>query len=334
MEGSINNKYGFSFVQVIISMGLLSIILLFGFKTIKNQMKISENSASDFELVYIVDEIRGFLSNPNNCRESFAGKSSNYEDIDYLKSSKSKIYEVYGVKKKTYGQNNFKIKSMRLESEKTEFNPSANLTLFYIEFEFENEFKLIEKHERKIPIHIEVNDIALIQNCYTLGSFLFTPGRKARKTIWFEDDKNSLKLNGSSLVVGKNIKIKKGLSVEGDMIVELSKEDKCDELNAGAIGFSEYQNSFVGCNGDSWTNLKKNEIYNLNSKQINIAAGSKQRKKIETDQDFLYCEIIRSTGERGICRLTPAQRTPYKKWILAAESQGDNSMNCLARCYY
>ncbi len=300
-------------------------------------MKISENSSSDFELIYLMDEMKGFLSDTSNCKASFKGKSANYDEIDFLRSGKEKnqnIYEIFALTKKTYGQNNLRIKSMRLESSENEYNPKSGLTLFHVEFEKVNELSLVETSSKTMSVHIQTNDIGMIDNCYTLGSFVWSSGPKGSKTKWYNKNKKVIQYNRPGINIGEDVSNSSGVGVRGKVKTVLRNRLKCTREIEGMVGYHTILKSFAGCNGEKWESLHKNEIFQLTAEEIDFSASGNKSSRIETTKEFYYCEILYQRGDNGLCRLTPTTRNSLKTWYLVAEHYGGANLRCRARCFY
>lgn len=337
MEVFIKNQKGFSILQTIISTALLSLVFLAGFRTIKNQLKVSENSSSDFELIYLFDEMKGFLANSSNCKASFGGKSANYDEIDFLKSAQKgqgMVYERFALKNKTYGQSNIKIKSMRLESATDEYNLDADLTMFHVEFEKINEFSLSEIISRKMAVHVRVTDIGVVEDCFTLGSYLWQSGGNRKRSEWYMQGSSTVRFDGPNVNIGFDAQTSHGLGVRGKLNAPLEDRLSCRPSLEGMIGFNARRKKVVGCDGIEWRELKKRQIYNLDKDMIDFNAKGKKDNRTLTDKKYYYCEIVQNDIGNGLCRVTPVERTSKKYWNLLAEHKEGRDTRCRARCFY
>lgn len=163
-----NNSRGFSMVQTLISIGLIGLVF-YGFaKLVRENTRVAQNNAWLFETSFIIDEMRGFLSDPKVCTEALSGKNARTEELEKLlwraNDGNFAGYEVASLSGKTYGQDDLVIEEMYLSDNEKNISVDVNTTQLVLKFRGKDTTipGLIEK---RINLFIETDSRGYIRYC-------------------------------------------------------------------------------------------------------------------------------------------------------------------------
>ena len=162
---------GFSILQVVVAMGLMSVLSLSFMQMMKNQNKSQRSVRASMELDNFINEFRAVMSLPGTCKKSFGGKTyHNGLDIQHIIRPngiiKYKVGSLYGLK-------GLRLKGIRL----TEFSSDSasgeaiQMGLASMEIDVEKRGKVYgaKNMTRKISIILYLDQSKKIVGCTRLG---------------------------------------------------------------------------------------------------------------------------------------------------------------------
>lgn len=122
---------GMSLVEVLVTMGMLGGLAVAGMTLFKNQTKSQKTVEQNYEVMTDVEQIRGILSRPGNCRETFLGKSPSAGTVTAIKKDVNGTFEDSHVVGSTL-TNGLKITSFELDNSSTSLgSDETNLKISY-----------------------------------------------------------------------------------------------------------------------------------------------------------------------------------------------------------
>lgn len=125
------NQKGFTIVEMLVAAALLGGLAVAGMNFFKNNLKAQKTIESNYEVTAIVNEIRGILSNPNNCAQTFAPRNPSSGTITTIKR------EVNGSFVDSFTVNQALMGGIKISSyAMSRSNPSLASDEFILEVEF------------------------------------------------------------------------------------------------------------------------------------------------------------------------------------------------------
>lgn len=110
-----NNKNGFSLIEIVIAMGLASALLLFYMKMQAQQVKSQKSVNANLEIDSFTNDIKGAITKSGFCDKSFENVSlpdNSTANIQAISDSLGKPRYMVG---ESYGNNAIKLKSLRIK---------------------------------------------------------------------------------------------------------------------------------------------------------------------------------------------------------------------------
>lgn len=329
-------KNGFSLVQVLIAAGMLSGIFVVSLKMLKNQSQVGRSSSEEFELSYAFDDMRNLLSNPDVCASTLELINA-YEPVE-LEGIRNKElddgydYQPFHISGKKYGQNNLKIKSLQYTVGTQEASVEDGEGFIKVVFEKSRSALGETIVEKKIKIHLMLDDKNNISSCYALAGMNIsndtgTP-RKGKVKVWHNvagtqkiyTNKNNVKINthrGSRSM---------GLSFKGKL--QLVKSfTKCSTEKKGSIRFSNNALELCSKNG-SWRKVINPTGETLLKEYL--LTSDKENKVIVTKFPFSFCSITESNLYGASCK---SKRLNDNLWNLSLMYDRGASSTCHFTCY-
>jgi prepilin-type N-terminal cleavage/methylation domain-containing protein len=110
------NKNGFSLLEIVVAMGLMSLGLVFLMRMQTNQAKNAATTKSNIELESLISDIRGIMTKGGYCEKTLKNLVLTNEGVLNLADIRNPKGEIrYSVGKK-YGDNTILLKSMRVKN--------------------------------------------------------------------------------------------------------------------------------------------------------------------------------------------------------------------------
>jgi len=338
------NDRGFSIVQVIISMGLLTGLIVAGLKIMQAQTKVGKSSSFYFESIQIVDEIKTILSDRKSCALTFENKSAYFETLKNIFSADSKLggdveYRVHTDGKPLYGETGILIENMELNGNSPEFGTSKGLSILKISF-VENRSRP-EKFSFEIPVHVETNEMGRVQSCFTLPGINGSSASNHTSVVWSKSEKlennsksNTIHAHSDKVVIGKLKEDKSAaLSIEGSL--KLGNSVICDITSSGLLSYEREGDILKWCNSrGEWENLNNTSKLISEYKDFNIVHRTEGTSTTLTDHEFRFCQVHGSKYKSGICWVRPIQTDRSSgKWELISQYIRGEEVKCSFRCF-
>lgn len=344
---------GFSIIQVIISTGLLTGLIVAGFKIIQSQTEVGKSSSFYFESLHIVDEIKSILSHKKSCSLTLESKSAYFESIQNIISSDmaglSEVeYRVQKDGKPSYGHSKLKIEKMELNGNSPEMGTEHGLTLLKISF--------VESGARpdrfsfEIPVHVRVNDMGRIDSCFTLAGINGGGNLKENLMAWqrseaakqevvdtFHEQK-TIHANASKVLIGAKNHSQQGLSHAGLSInggLKIGYANECDQEKVGLISYSREQQALSWCNEEGqWEDLSKNIPLISEYKDFKVSHRNREVQTRVTENAFRFCQVQESEFHAGVCWVRPIKTDKeLVRWELVSQYLRADQVNCGFRCF-
>ncbi len=339
----LKNSQGFSIVQVIISMGLLTGLIVAGFKMIESQTRVGKSSSFYFESLHMVDEIKTILSQKKACALTLENKSAYFESIQNIFSADSNSngeveYRVQKEGKPLYGQMNLLIEKMELNGNSPQLGTDQGLTILKIFFTEQGMNP--ERFSFEIPIHVQVNEMGRIESCFTLAGIDGGASSSANSMAWRKkaQDQNIeekvLRANGSQVMIGSDKKISSAaLAIEGG--IKVGHSGQCDENSIGLLSYSSKDGRYSWCNEEgSWESLDKKSALISEYQDFSVAHNNREVKTIITQENFRFCEVQEFNFEAGVCWVRPIKAdTLMGRWELISQYLRGDQVKCSFRCF-
>jgi hypothetical protein len=328
-----NNRKGFSLVQLMIVAGMLSGIFVVSLKIMKNQNQMGRSSSEEFEIIYLFDDIRNQLSDRKVCLETFNKVNldvpSELEGIASLDDGVEFSVQTFASSGLFYGQNNVKIQSIRYQIGDQESSVDDGEVFLEIDFKKSKSALGSPIVSKKLKIHLELDSMRKLVSCYALGGVNLKVTNKEEKVDKWESiagtqdiytDVKQVQINTSkgsrraSLVLG------------GRLLLGEDKE-ACTEAKIGTLRLNELR--LEVCNkAKSWHAIWW-PTQGTTVKEFDLAS-KKRDHIIETKESFNFCSISEVSLYGARCNV---QRLSGNLWRLALlYDRGDASV-CKIKCF-
>lgn len=330
---------GFTLLQSLFGVGIVSFLALTVVTLMKRQTETSESAAAQFELIYLVDDVKALLSDPEQCRLNLSGKNPRYDNLESLQrrlDDQKTILTTYQ-RQEVYAQEKLQLLRIIISDESPEIDFSAGNTELILSFKH-----LVTRQDidRKLKINIEVDDRAMITNCSTSPPFTaksleikpdpYWSASLEDQTMVVQKEHRVYLPNDASFSVPKSdalIVIEDGLQIKGQEVKE------CDESIFGALRLSATNDNgaleYCSAKTRSWKKLKYPSL-NQWSKSLYEYTSTTTNKSGLNIRDQVLCYLSRTNMRDGECRL---RTTGPGHWILEATQQQSYPTDCQATCY-
>ncbi len=330
---------GFTLLQSLFGVGIISFLALTVVTLMKRQTETSESAAAQFELIYLVDDLKALLSDPEQCRLNLREKNPRYDNLENLQrrlDDQKTILTTYQLQE-VYAQNKLQLTKILISDEAPEIDFSAGSTQLILSFKH-----LVTRQdiERKIKIDIEVDDRARITNCST------TPPFTAKSLVINSDpywtvgaNKETLHLHGDYGVLlseTPNYSAPTGqasLVVGGGLQLRGQETQNCNEQFYGALRLSGTNDGgaleYCSSKFQSWRKLKYPSLAQWKKSFYDQTSESTPGPGLNI-RDQAVCYLSRTNIRDGECRL---RLTGPGHWILEAIQQQAYPTDCQATCY-
>ena len=335
---------GFSLVQVIISLGLVSGLFVAGLKIFQNQTSLGKTSSFRFESLVIMDEIKSTLADSASCKATLSNLSSVFDEVreikryDPAKKKSDVVFGIHSVLPKALGQSNVYLIQINLNGELKGFANENGYTT--VNLTFSEKAKGGEKFKGSFPIRVSTNELGRIIRCQA------RPGlhqEKSSRTI--KDPWNKVKEGATGDVTGVayiegpvnlgNAPEVGKLNVEGGVLLfdSFKGEEECDVK--GALTFDgARQNLFVCSDEGKWHKLHDNPAFLLGSKTFTLNSSASQPIVETTDEKFAFCRLEKMEGGGGQCSAGPINSNErFPQWELMVQHFRGSEVSCLFNCY-
>jgi prepilin-type N-terminal cleavage/methylation domain-containing protein len=234
---------GFSMVEVIISMGLLSGLAVMGMQFMKNQSEAQKTVEKKYETVTVLSSIRTLLSEPDNCTETFRGRPPNtFVPTKLQKKVSSGFDEVYEIGTQLPG--NIKIKDYLWN--KAYPGLASNEAVLRINFDLGKE--AIRDHSQSIlKINFTLDPLTgLILSCYALNN--------NSDNLWEKSflDPHNIFYNSGNVGIGTTNPTAR-LTVNGS--IKIGQGGLCNSMTEGELRYDVASHTMSYCNGTGWATL-------------------------------------------------------------------------------
>jgi len=340
-----NNQYGFSMVQLFITLGLFAFILVAGFKMLKNQSHIGESSRFYFEAIYLVDEIKSILSNPESCAQTFENKNAYSQNIEYIFDAQEKNpvrFRRSEIDGPFYSSAKILIKSMELNGNAPEFGIDKGFGLFkiWVTQSLKNGEKKSEFEEIsfQFPIHLNVNSTGEIVSCFSLPGLAALDSVPEEKGLWkmSHDEKKSFLVPEASRVKIGEVERKTNASLEIKGGLKLGPITECNSRNIGVLSFEANGEGLKWCQEEGkWIDLnhEKPLVTEFRDYYLDIPKQGLPLAQV-TQVKFKFCTLERVMSAAGKCRARPMVLNEYEsKWELSAQYLRSSELKCHFRCF-
>ncbi len=302
---------GFSLVQVFVSLGLLGLIILSGFKIFESQTKLGKSSSFLFESMVVLDEMKSLLSDPLSCKSTFGGKSVVYDEVPSINKIESvsgqtmaeyETSEDFSSVAKVYGQGNVHISSIEIFGDQSGFENLNDYNLVKIKFK---EKGGVQSYTGEFPLRITANELGRIVECESSPG-LHSEGGGGRITgPWAKgvrEESEFAFFGGEKVEIGQ-VSTQARLAVEGGAIFWASSKEEsvCDTSNENVIVYFFKEDNLFRCERNSWISISSVE-QPLSEKRSYRLKGTGSSLKTElTKERFSYCRLERMQGVQGKC---------------------------------
>ncbi len=302
---------GFSLVQVFVSLGLLGLIILSGFKIFESQTKLGKSSSFLFESMVVLDEMKSLLSDPLSCKATFGGKSTMYDEVPSVNryesisgqvSSEYVSSEDYSSSAKEYGQGNVHIRTIEIFGDHNGFENMNDYALVKVKFK---EKGGVQSFIGQFPLRITANELGRVVECESSPGLHSDGGGSRISGPWVngkEEDVEFAFFGGEKVEIGQ-VPTKARLAVEGGVFFWASSRDEtpCDSSNENVIIYFQKEDNLFRCERNNWVSISSIE-QPLGEKRSYTLKGTGSSLVTElTRERFSYCKLERVQGVQGRC---------------------------------
>lgn len=332
------HSQGASMVQVLVAAGLFAAVFLGTVNLMREQAKTSQSSSREFEMVYVTDEIKSLLSNPEVCRATLQGRNPHSDQLETLKRplNENELLELYPTiqsdPEALYGQNNLKIMGYQISDEESEVDVEAGTTEFIITYATPEQTVINQK--RRLRLYIGLNEEGLITSCQTTPGLSQTgPQEDSQQGLWTPSvareghyASTTLRLGLSEEQALKTEPMSAGLDQSsGILLLSEHGQRKCTKLLEGSLRFHAPSRQIQICTHEqAW---KKVPTYNFNPLEAKFFSTSSQSKAPLDIGNRNFCTLMRADVSSGQCSLSQKLNN---NWQLHAIGQ---NTKCQALCY-
>lgn len=162
---------GFSLVQVMVAMGLMSVLALGLMRMMSNQVKGQKSMRASMEIDNFINELRLLISRPGSCEKTFENMS--YQDGMELMEIRRSNGETKYLVGNTYGFNTFKLAGLKIKGfspdDPEAENYQTGLATLEINLEKKGQVYGGKTMSRKVDVVLQLDKNKKIVGCSTLG---------------------------------------------------------------------------------------------------------------------------------------------------------------------
>lgn len=338
------NALGFSLVQVIISLGLMSGLFVVSFKLIQNQTRLGKSASFHFESLFVLDEIKSVLHEPESCSDSLQNKSSIYDNVERINRFNpfsrqgEPIFQTSDMTEFAYGQGDVLIDKIELLGETSGFLASSGYTVMRVFFREKG--VAAEKFTGEFPIQVKTNELGRIISCQSQPGIHQARKSSSQKELWQivtnkETGKNQYGISyfQGPVVIGE-LENKGDLNVSDGLLLD-TKNLKCNRDHSGVLSFDSKNDVLQWCNKDGvLVNLLGNKAHISSEERFSLENDSAQVKVVTTKEKYLFCRLDKYKLEAGECWARPtSDGVGGSEWELVAQHYRGQSVKCEFKCY-
>jgi hypothetical protein len=332
-----SNNDGFSFVQVILSLGLLSGLMVAAVKIASNQTKLGKSSSFYFESIDIMDQIKSNFHEPKSCLLSLKNKSATYSKIDKIlrfNPEKESGDILFKRGQTSLGQNNVTLQGIELFGDRAGFIETNGYTTMRLKFVGKQK----ESFSSEFPIRVKLDSFDRIVSCQSSPGIFQNEVQSVASDIWLPTDESISAREGiySRIVpyqVGK-VKNVGSLNVYGGLKIG-DERSICSRDTVGTLRFSSKDQRLYYC-GDRgvWKSLNRSGKVLKEKKTFEVSSRSSKIKTLETPVPYRICRISRSNFQAGQCWARPLSAGRLEtKWELISQYFRGDALKCEFDCY-
>ncbi len=320
-------RAGFSLVQMIITMGLMSGVMVSAFKILQQQVKVGKSSSADFEAIYLVDEINSLLSNVNNCSSTFTGKfaqDDNATEInEILGSQTNSVYQVNA----PVGKTGLSIVELRLNGSGEEFSPQLNQTLLKIKIKNMKERNVF--YDKAFPIHITTNETGQIVSCFSLGGVVGSYSSPFEK-----NGDSTLSTTGRKIIFSdKEYTTQQDVVIDKALVVKSEYNIACTQELNSMFSYNDKSKVFKVCSGGVWKDIPLKDNSFMKNKIFKLSSSIQGNKAFKIEAEWKHCFVRDYSGEGGSCEIVSLNRGILgKKWEAIIKKIRGTSVSCTFQC--
>jgi hypothetical protein len=338
------NNRGFSLVQIIISLGLLSGLFVAALKIVQNQTELGKSSSYRFESLVIMDEVKSILSDPASCRESLKNLSGIFDEVATIKSydprdkKSEEAYSIHRVNNKVLGQNNLYLQSMVLNGEINGFSNDNGFTTLVMTFS--DKERGGDTVKTVFPIKVVLNELGRIVDCQARPGIHQEKSSRTLNDPWNKvKDENGkvlgVSFNGNSVTIGQVAGLARLNAEGGILLYDSDSLGECNAETAGSLSFQPAKQLLQLCRNDgTWHPLHgQNQLAQI-KKDFSVATAKNEPKVITTEEGYLVCRLVSTQTEAGQCSAAPVNRVlAQPQWELLSQNYRGKSTSCAFQCF-
>jgi|GEM_PF-6842738 len=335
---------GFSLVQVIISLGLMSGLFVVSLKLIQNQTRLGKSASFHFESLFVLDEVKSVLHEPESCSDSLQNKSSIYDNVESINRFNpisrqgDPIFQVSDLTEYSYGQGDVLIDKIELLGETSGFLASSGYTVMKIFFREKG--VAAEKFVGEFPIQVKTNELGRIISCQSQPGIHQARKSKNQKELWQvvtskETGKNQYGISyfQGPVVIGE-LEERGDLNISDGIYLD-TKYSKCKKETTGTLSFDKNRGMLSWCNKNgNKVDLFGNKAHIQSEKIFTLENDLPQVKVLTTKEKFSFCRLGKYKLEAGECWARPtSDGLGGSEWELVAQHYRGQSVKCEFKCY-
>jgi len=309
-------------------------LFLMCLKIIKDQTKMGASSSESFEAMYLVDNIKSLLNNPQNCKASLKGHSLSGAKIDTLyrvlpSGEKKEVYQSYIISEQLYGQNNIKIRTMRLDGGDKELNTKSGYVKLELTFLKINPGLGKRLIKRYIWVHSHLKG-GKINECFTLPGIMGTAALSDSGPFQITGENDGLFVPGGKAQIGDQSSSYRLSISEGIKMMSSDELKVCDEELKGAVEYKEEGDGLFSCDGKSWKKMKSGDVSPYKKGEVfEVVANGNQTATKDISSSYQICYLSDYDFEGGDCQAERIDRG----WLLKANVFRGSRTSCKYVCH-
>lgn len=331
------DQRGVSIVQVILSLGLLSGLLVAAIKIANNQTKLGKSSSFYFESLDILDHIKSNFHEPKSCLISLKSKSATYSKVKSIirfNPEKKEGDLLFEKGQKKLGQNNVSILDMELIGDRPGFTETNGFSTFRVKFLGKGN----EEFSAEFPLRVQLDTFDRIIGCQSSPGIFQNSMSVTSSDMWLPTKQEVSKREGIySLVrpfrIGR-IQSRGAVNIHGGLLIGDARS-VCSKEAAGTLRFSKKDQRLYFCNElGEWKALVRGEKVLKEKKSFLVESKTSQIKVTQTPVDYKLCRISEFKYQAGQCWARPVSAGKVEtKWELVSQYFRGDKLKCRFDCY-